>query len=77
MYRVLIADDEAEVVELVKLYLEKDGFQVFAAADGMTALGTVETEKLVSNLSLFPRARRDLSLIHVRKLTPHPRCQKT
>lgn len=46
MYRVLIADDEAEVVELVKLYLEKDGFQVFSAGDGMTALGIVETEKL-------------------------------
>ena len=29
MYRVLIADDEAEVIELVKLYLEKDGFEVF------------------------------------------------
>lgn len=29
MHRVLIADDEAEVVELVKLYLEKDGFIVF------------------------------------------------
>ena len=46
MYRVLIADDEAEVIELVKLYLEKDGFEVFSASDGMTALGIVETEKL-------------------------------
>ena len=46
MNRVLIADDEAEVVELVKLYLEKDGFEVFSAGDGMTALGIVETEKL-------------------------------
>lgn len=46
MYKVLIADDEAEVVELVKLYLEKDGFEVFSAGDGMTALGIVETEKL-------------------------------
>ena len=46
MYSVLIVDDEVEVVELVKLYLEKDGFQVYSAADGMTALGIVETEKL-------------------------------
>ena len=46
MNKVLIADDEAEVVELVKLYLEKDGFEVFSAGDGMTALGIVETEKI-------------------------------
>ena len=46
MYKVLVADDEAEVIELVRLYLEKDGFEVLAAGDGMTALGIAETEKL-------------------------------
>ena len=46
MKKVLIADDEAEVVELVKLYLEKDGFIVFSAFDGITALGIAESEKL-------------------------------
>ena len=46
MYKVLVADDEAEVIELVRLYLEKDGFEVLTADDGMTALGIVETEKL-------------------------------
>ena len=46
MYRVLIADDEAEVIELVRLYLEKDGFEILSARDGMTALGLVETEKI-------------------------------
>ncbi len=46
MYRILIADDEAEVIELVRLYLEKDGFEILSARDGMTALGIVETEKI-------------------------------
>lgn len=46
MYRILIADDEAEVIELVRLYLEKDGFELLSARDGMTALGIVETEKI-------------------------------
>lgn len=46
MYRVLIADDEAEVIELVRLYLEKDGFELLSARDGMTALGIIETEKI-------------------------------
>ena len=46
MYQVLIADDEAEVIELVQLYLEKDGFEILSARDGMTALGLVKTEKI-------------------------------
>ena len=46
MYRILIADDEAEVIELVRLYLEKDAFEILSARDGMTALGIIETEKI-------------------------------
>ncbi len=46
MYRILVADDEAEVVELIRLYLEKDGFTVLSAGDGITALGIVETENV-------------------------------
>ena len=46
MYKVLVADDEAEVIELLKLYLEKDGFTVLAAENGVTALGVASTEKL-------------------------------
>ncbi len=46
MQKILVADDEVEVVELVSLYLEKDGFQVIPAHDGITALGITTTEKL-------------------------------
>ena len=28
-YRILIADDEAEIRDLLRLYLEKDGYEVF------------------------------------------------
>ncbi|MCR5288947.1 MAG: response regulator transcription factor [Treponema sp.] len=45
-YKILIADDENEVIELLKLYLEKDGHIVYGANDGMTALGIVSTEQL-------------------------------
>jgi hypothetical protein len=38
--RILIAEDDHEVVELVRVYLEKEGFQVAAAGDG--AGGTLE-----------------------------------
>ena len=45
-YNILIADDEKEVIELLRLYLEKDGHRVLAAYDGMTALGIVTSTEL-------------------------------
>ncbi len=38
MKTVLVVDDEPNIVELVRLYLEQDGFAVLAAADGEEAL---------------------------------------
>ena len=38
MKTILVVDDERNIVELVRLYLEKDGFAVVTAADGETAL---------------------------------------
>ena len=36
--RILIVDDEAHIVELVRLYLERDGFRVESASDGVHGL---------------------------------------
>ena len=36
--RVLVVDDDAKTVELVKLYLQRDGYQVLVAYDGIEAL---------------------------------------
>jgi two-component system alkaline phosphatase synthesis response regulator PhoP len=36
--RILIVDDEAHIVELVRLYLEREGFRVDSAADGARGL---------------------------------------
>jgi DNA-binding response OmpR family regulator len=38
MKSVLVVDDERNIVELVRLYLEKEGFAVVSAADGEQAL---------------------------------------
>jgi two-component system, OmpR family, alkaline phosphatase synthesis response regulator PhoP len=38
MKTVLVVDDERNIVELVRLYLEKDGFAVTSASDGEQAL---------------------------------------
>lgn len=37
-YKILIADDEAEIRSLLKLYLENDGYSVVEAKDGADAL---------------------------------------
>lgn len=36
-YKILVADDEAEIRDVLRLYLEKDGYEVMEAADGMEA----------------------------------------
>jgi two-component system alkaline phosphatase synthesis response regulator PhoP len=36
--RILVVDDDAKIVELVRLYLVRDGHKVFTASDGLQAL---------------------------------------
>lgn len=45
-YTILIADDEEKIRELLRLYLEKDGYQVLEAADGQSALSLLEKEQI-------------------------------
>lgn len=45
-YCVLIADDEAEIRQLLRLYLEKDGYKVLEADNGATALTICEKNKV-------------------------------
>ncbi len=43
---ILIVDDEREIADLVALYLENEGFQVFRCYDGREALECIENQKL-------------------------------
>ena len=45
-YKILIADDEEEIVEILELYLEKDGFQVIKAGDGLEAWKLIQKIKI-------------------------------
>jgi DNA-binding response OmpR family regulator len=45
-YKILIADDEEEIVEILELYLEKDGFQVIKAGDGLEAWELIQKIKI-------------------------------
>lgn len=42
---VLVVDDDAKIVRLVRTYLERDGFAVVTASDGAAALDAIETHE--------------------------------
>lgn len=43
--KILIVDDDKNICELLKLYIEKDGFTTVVANDGVSAVRLNETEK--------------------------------
>jgi two-component system alkaline phosphatase synthesis response regulator PhoP len=64
VFRILIVDDDREIVRLVKAYLEKAGYTVLCAYDGETALHTLRREHpdlLVLDLMLPDRDGWDLT----------------
>ena len=44
-YIILVADDEAEIRSLLKLYLENEGYEVFEAEDGAQAIVLIGEKK--------------------------------
>jgi phosphate regulon transcriptional regulator PhoB len=73
MKRILLIEDDKDIVELVRYNLEKDGYQVAATADGATGLGQLRRappDLLVldlmlpklSGLDICKDVRRDASL---------------
>jgi DNA-binding response OmpR family regulator len=44
MKKILVVDDEHKIVEIIKAYLEKDGYQVITAYDGKSAINTVSIQ---------------------------------
>lgn len=43
--RILVVDDDRQIVRLVRSYLEQAGFAVLTAADGTTAVQTIRSER--------------------------------
>ena len=37
-YRILIVDDEADILEFIRYNLKKEGYEVYTASDGLEAL---------------------------------------
>ncbi len=69
MPKILVVDDNRETVRAVRTYLERDGFEVFSAFDGSTALHTLRREHpdlVVLDLMLPDRDGLDITRV-VRK----------
>ena len=45
-YKILVADDEAEIREVLRLYLEKEGYEIVEAADGTEAVRLIKKEQI-------------------------------
>ena len=45
-YTILIADDEKEIRDLLRLYLEKDGYRVLEAENGLSAVSLLKQEEI-------------------------------
>ncbi|WP_079427883.1 response regulator transcription factor [Clostridium oryzae] len=45
-YRILIADDEQEIINFLSLYLEKDGYEILSASNGKSALELINTQQV-------------------------------
>ncbi len=43
--KILVVDDEPRIVDVVRAYLERDGYRVLTAADGQTALNLARRER--------------------------------
>lgn len=64
-YTILVADDEADIRELLRLYLEKDGYRVIEAADGRAAVSAMEIEEV--DMALLDIMMPEMDGYHVLK----------
>jgi DNA-binding response OmpR family regulator len=66
MQRILVVDDEPDVVDLLGLVLDKKGFEVLVAASGME--GLTRAQKVLPDLILLDIMMREMDGWEVLKL---------
>ena len=81
MKRVLIIEDDKDIVELVRYNLEKDGYQVISSGDGATGLAQLRKSSpdilildlmlpKISGLEICKEIRRDAALNRLLLVAP-------
>ena len=46
MYKILVCDDDKEIVKAIEIYLQNDGYQVVKAYNGFEALEIIKTDEI-------------------------------
>lgn len=46
MYKILVAEDDIDIVQILRLYLENDNMKILAANDGIAAMEILKNEKV-------------------------------
>lgn len=66
---ILVVDDDADIVNAVRLYLEKEGFCVYGSADGFEALDVLEqrTVHLILMDVMMPRMDGFSAILRIRQ----------
>lgn len=66
---ILVVDDDADIVNAVRLYLEKEGFCVYGAADGFESLDVLEqrTVHLILMDVMMPRMDGFSAILRIRQ----------
>lgn len=66
---ILVVDDDTDIVNAVRLYLEKEGFCVYGAADGFEALDVLEqhTVHLILMDVMMPRMDGFSAILRIRQ----------
>ena len=47
MYRILVVDDEKEIVNAIEIYLSKEGYEILKAYNGKEALEIIKNKKFI------------------------------
>ncbi len=74
MYRILVCDDEREIVEIIRIYLEEEGYEVLCCYDGKEALDVLarETVHLLILDVMMPKMDGLTVARTIRKTNPLP-----
>ena len=74
MFRILVCDDDKEIVEAIEIYLTQEGYEVLKAYDGGQALEKLKSEKvdlLVIDV-MMPRLDGVRATLKIRENNPLP-----
>lgn len=74
MYKVLVCDDEKDIVSALKIYLTSDGYEVIEAYNGQEAVDIVKSQEvhLVLMDIMMPRMDGIQAMVKIRELSNVP-----